>query len=136
MTLTASADAGQTLRWYDAEFGGNLLVEGTSLNIPGVSESTTYWVEASQSTTGLLEREGKWPRNLVGSTTNSARWLEFDVLEPMRLVDVTLFANGTYDRGFEIIDAFGQVLWSTTVNVTDGEFLLPIGFDLEPGNEL
>jgi hypothetical protein len=60
--------------------------------------------------------------------------LEFDVLEPMRLVDVTLFANGTYDRGFEIIDAFGQVLWSTTVNVTDGEFLLSIDFEFEPGN--
>ena len=26
----------------------------------------------------------------------------------MRLLDVTLYANGTYDRSFEIINAFGQ----------------------------
>ena len=65
--------------------------------------------------------------------SNSARWLEFDVFEPMRLVDVKLYANGTFDRGFEIIDDIGQVLWSTTATVTDGEFVLPIGFELEPG---
>ena len=132
--LTASADAGQTLRWYDAEFGGNLLSEGATLNLPGVTESATYWVEASQSTTGPSGTGGELATQPGGQYhTNSARWLEFDVLEPMRLVNVTVYANGTYDRGFEIIDAIGQVLWSTTVNVTDGEFLLPIGFDLEPG---
>jgi len=134
--LTASADSGQTLRWYDAEVGGNLLAEGTTLNLPGVTESSTYWVEASQSTTGPSGTGGEMATQPGGQYhTNSARWLEFDVLEPMRLVDVTVFASGTYDRGFEIIDAIGEVLWSTTVNVTDGEFVLPIGFDFEPGSD-
>ena len=134
VVLTASADAGQALRWFDAEVGGILLAEGPTLSLPAVTASATYWVESSQSTVGPSGLGGEEATQPGGQYhTNSARWLEFDVFEPMRLVDVTLFANGTYDRGFEIIDDIGQVLWSTTATVTDGEFVLPIGVELEPG---
>ena len=134
VVLTASADAGQELRWFDAEVGGTLLAEGPTLSLPAVTSSATYWVESSQSTVGPSGMGGEEATQPGGQYhTNSARWLEFDVFEPMRLVDVTLFANGTYDRGFEIIDDIGQVLWSTTATVTDGEFVLPIGVELEPG---
>ena len=134
VVLTASADAGQALRWFDAEVGGILLAEGPTLSLPAVTASATYWVESSQSTVGPSGLGGEEATQPGGQYhTNSARWLEFDVFEPMRLVDVTLFANGTYDRGFEIIDDIGQVLWSTIATVTDGEFVLPIGVELEPG---
>ena len=134
VVLTASADAGQELRWFDAEVGGTLLAEGPTLSLPAVTASATYWVESSQSTVGPAGMGGEEATQPGGQYhTNSARWLEFDVFEPMRLVDVTLFANGTYDRSFEIIDDIGQVLWSTTATVTDGEFVLPIGVELEPG---
>ena len=133
--LTASAGEGQVLRWYDAEVGGNLLVEGATLSLPVVSETTSFWAEASQTTTGASGSGGEATTQPEGQYhTNSARWLEFDVFEPMQLDQVTLFANGTYDRSFEIINAFGQYV-SSTVNVTDGEFVLDIGFELEPGNE-
>ena len=134
VTLVASSAGADALRWFDAEVGGNLVADGPELALPLVSETTTYWVEASQSTTGPSGTGGELVTQPGGQYhTNSARWLEFDVTEPMRLVDVTLHANGTYDRSFEIIDAIGQVLWQSTVNVTDGEFLLEIGFELEPG---
>ena len=134
VTLMASAAEGQTLRWFDAEVGGNLLAEGGSLSLLTVSETTSYWAEASQTTSGPSGSGGEETTQPGGAYHgNSARWLEFDVVEPMRLDQVTVFANGTYDRSFEIIDAFGQVLWSSTVNVTDGTFVLDIGFELEPG---
>lgn len=123
------------MRWYDAEVGGNLLAEGAILSLPSVSETTSFWAEASQTTTGASGSGGEATNQPGGQYhPNSARWLEFDVFEPMQLDQVTLFANGTYDRSFEIINAFGQVLWSSTVTVTDGEFVLDIGFELEPGD--
>ena len=135
VTLTASAAEGQVLRWYDAEVGGNLLTEGATLSLISVSETTSFWAEASQTTTGASGSGGEVTNQPGGQYhPNSARWLEFDVFEPMQLDQVTLFANGTYDRSFEIINAFGQVLWSSTVNVSDGEFVLDIGVALEPGN--
>ena len=134
VTLEASSSGTDIVRWYDAEVGGTLLAEGPELSLPLVATTTTYWAEASQTTTGPSGVGGEQATQPGGQYhTNSARWLVFDVTEPMRLVSVTLFANGTYDRSFEIIDALGQVLWETTVTVTDGEFLLEIGHELEPG---
>ena len=47
---------------------------------------------------------------------------------------MTLFANGTFERGFEFIDEFGMVLESTTAKTwTDGTFVLELGWDIEPG---
>ena len=110
------------------------MAEGSDVNLPLVTESTTLWAEASQVTTGPSGTGGELAVQPGGQYhPNSARWLEFDVTEPMRLVDVTLQANGTFDRSFEIIDAFGQVLWSATEEVQDGEHLLSIGVELEPG---
>ena len=136
LTLTAEAEEGQVLRWYDAETGGTLLGQGPGLYLPEVTQSTTFWVESSQSTFGPVGTGGELTNQPGGQYhPNSARWLEFDVFEPMRLVNVKLYANGTFDRGFEIIDDIGQVLWSSTVMVTDGEFLLDVDFELEPGTD-
>ena len=132
--LTAEATGGVLIQWFDAEVGGNLVAEGSDVNLPLVTESTTLWAEASQVTTGPSGAGGELAVQPGGQYhPNSARWLEFDVIEPMRLVDVTLQANGTFDRSFEIIDAFGQVLWSATEEVQDGEHLLSIGVELDPG---
>ena len=67
--------------------------------------------------------------------TTAARWLEFDVHEELRLNSVTLFANGTYERSFELINAFDMVLESTTVLVEDGTFVLELGWDIQPGGQ-
>ena len=35
---------GSNIRWYDAEFGGNLLAQGSTYT-PMVTETTTFWAE-------------------------------------------------------------------------------------------
>ena len=45
MVLTASADFG-TVKWYDLNSGGIVLGSGNSLNIPSISESTSYYADA------------------------------------------------------------------------------------------
>jgi gliding motility-associated-like protein len=45
-TLTATTDAGNTIKWYSAPTGGTLLETGTSYTTPALTADRTYYVEA------------------------------------------------------------------------------------------
>ena len=127
------AATGENIRWYDWSTGGNLLAEGNAYS-PQVDVTTTFWAEDVRITQGNPELGGELENQNGGAYhTNSARWLEFDVFEETRLNSVTLFANGTYERSFELIDEFGIVLESTTAMVEDGEYVLTLDWDIAPG---
>ncbi|MGA9638142.1 gliding motility-associated C-terminal domain-containing protein [Flavobacterium sp.] len=61
VTLEANASTG-TINWYDALTGGNLVGTGTSLVIPNLTATTTYYVDASLSSCTSS------PRNMVTAT--------------------------------------------------------------------
>ena len=138
VTITAPATVdltatGENIRWYDWSTGGNLLAEGNTYS-PQVDETSTFWAEDVRITEGIEEIGGELENQNGGAYhSNSARWLEFDVFESIRLNSVTLFANGTYEREFELINEFGVVLESTSVDVEAGEFVLDLDWDIEPG---
>src|SRR5690606_21042467 len=46
VTLSATADDGATIAWFDSEIGGNQLAEGPTFTTPVISETTSYWVGA------------------------------------------------------------------------------------------
>jgi gliding motility-associated-like protein len=46
-TLTATADAGGTITWYDSATGGHLLNTGSSYTTPSLSANTTYYVQTT-----------------------------------------------------------------------------------------
>src|SRR5690606_5945525 len=46
-TLTATADAGATITWYDAATGGSVVGTGATFTTPALSATTDYWVTAS-----------------------------------------------------------------------------------------
>ena len=124
---------GEQVRWFDAEFGGNLLAEGNDF-APFVDVTTTFWAEDIRISGGEEAIGGELSNQAGGQYhSNSARWLEFDVFESTRLVSVTLFANDTYEREFELIDEFGQVLESMSDVVQDGQHVLMLNWDIEPG---
>lgn len=50
-TLTATAPAGATFRWYDAPSGGNLLHTGAAFTADSVIADAVYYVEAASATT-------------------------------------------------------------------------------------
>ena len=66
--------------------------------------------------------------------SNSNRWLEFDAYEDMLLGSVTVYANGAYERTFELIDNSDNVLASTTIFVEDGENILDLNFEVPAGD--
>ncbi len=125
---------GENVRWFDAPFEGNLLAEGNDFSLQ-VNVTTTYWAEDVRVSGGESQLGGELTNQEGGAYHgNSDRWLEFDVHEDLRLNSVTLFADGTYERSFELIDAFGAVLESTTQLVEDGTFVLNLDWDIAPGN--
>ena len=128
--LTAT---GENVRWFDWPTEGTLLHEGNDFS-PEVTSTTTFWAEDARITQGESHQGGEMSYQETGAYhPNGARWLEFDVHEALRLNSVTLYAEGTYERSFELINAFGMVLESTTVLVEDGTFVLDLNWDIEPG---
>ena len=49
-TLTANANGGTNLKWYDAASGGNLLASGETYTTPNLTATTTYYIEVANGT--------------------------------------------------------------------------------------
>ncbi|WP_428229214.1 hypothetical protein [Flavobacterium sp.] len=64
-TLTSSAALGETIKWYDALTGGNLLSSTATLTTPALTANTTYYVEVTRN--GCVNSE----RNPVLVTVNN-----------------------------------------------------------------
>jgi len=64
VTLTSSAPlAGNTINWYDASTGGNLLGTGTTFNTPVITGNTTFYAQQ----TGVLCSSARVPKLLTWS---------------------------------------------------------------------
>lgn len=50
--LSASTTSGFILNWYEDNNGANLLGSGTTFTTPALTQSTTFWVQAFNPTTG------------------------------------------------------------------------------------
>ncbi len=99
-----------------------------------MTEEATVWASASVVSAGPTAEGGEFTNQSSGQYhANSNRWLEFDVYEDMLLSSVTLYANGAYERTFELIDGANNVLASTTVFVEDGAFVLDLNFEIPAG---
>jgi gliding motility-associated-like protein/uncharacterized repeat protein (TIGR01451 family) len=64
-TLTADTSLGETIKWYDALTGGNLLVSTAAYTTPALTANTTYYVEVTRN--GCVNSE----RNPVLVTVNN-----------------------------------------------------------------
>jgi hypothetical protein len=128
-TISATADSGAIITWYDAATGGNVLGTGNSYTTPVISANTTYYVSAR--TAGVNGQVGPASPSVLGSVsaTNYAigtYYQIFDVITPTTLVSVDVFpvssvAIGT-SSAVEIRNNAGTTLISVpyTVSVNDG----------------
>jgi hypothetical protein len=53
LNLSATANAGSTISWYDAATGGSLVNTGTTFTTPTLSTTTTYYVSAGSQGPGV-----------------------------------------------------------------------------------
>ncbi len=120
VTLNAAVTAGPgTLRWWNQPAGGTILGTGTSFTTPPLNATTTYYVDEAFPSGGI-DFVGA-ADNTFGAgamfTANDIRGLYFDVLQPVVINSVQVYSNSAGMRTIEIIDANGNMVTDTTLNI-------------------
>jgi PKD repeat protein/photosystem II stability/assembly factor-like uncharacterized protein len=139
VTLSASGSGTGTLRWWDAPGGGTLLATGSTYS-PNIAGTTTYYVD-EELPAGLTDYTGE-AFNTIGAgamfTANDIRGLYFDVLNPIILQSVDVYANSAGNRTIEIIDAQGNTYADTTVFIPaspNSPTTVNLNFTIYPGTD-
>ncbi|UKN01520.1 M4 family metallopeptidase [Paracrocinitomix mangrovi] len=133
-TLTATANNGGSLEWYDAQTGGNQIGTSSPFTTPSLSNTTSYWVE--ETIPGASQNLGPADNTFGGGGFfNGNQHLVFDVTSPVTLKTVKVYANGSGDRNIELRNSAGTVVQSATVFIPNGEQVITLDFDLTVGTD-
>lgn len=135
-SVTLYASGSGTLNWYDAPTGGNLVNTGTSYTTPVLYTTTTYYVQSEL--TQPVQSVGLSAKTATGGyyygTSYDGTWgLIFDVLSPVTIKSVTVYANSTADRNIWLQNSSGTVINSLTVNIPTGTQSVTLNFDVPVG---
>jgi Zn-dependent metalloprotease len=134
--VNLSASGGSNLNWYTTTTGGSSINTGATYT-PNLTNTTTYYVESPLDTTAQklgakdsasLARGGMF-------TANYVHGLFFDVLSPVRIKSVKVYAGSTGNRVFDVVDLHGELVLTKTVNVLKGESRVTLNFDLPEGTQ-
>ncbi len=135
--LTLQATGTGSTYWYDAVTGGNLVSTGTSYTTPVLDTTTTYYVESRDTVFGISGEVGLTSNVFTGSAGgyfNSGSYAQvFDVLRPLTLKTVTVYANSTKNRTIELRNSGGTLLQSVTLNIAQGQQTITLNFDISVG---
>jgi hypothetical protein len=132
-SVTISATANGSIKIYDEEFDGNLLVNGP-----------TYSMFLPQTDTLWLENVELQPAQYVGPLNNSfgtggqhnnasTQYMIFTVNEPLTIVSAWVNAGAVGDRTITLWDASGNQLDSRFLSIPSGGSRIALNFHLEPG---
>jgi hypothetical protein len=128
---------GDSLHWYDAPAGGNLVGTGDSLNIPVVNQTTSYWVEnlfiqdRPNEFGGMPDHQGS---NFSSNSTNGS--IVFDALVPFILHSVKVYTNAAGTRKIDLLDDAGTLLATETVNISAGTSQIILDMPVPVGSNL
>ncbi len=116
-----------------------MLATGSTYS-PNIAGTTTYYVD-EELPAGLTDYTGE-AFNTIGAgamfTANDIRGLYFDVLNPIILQSVDVYANSAGNRTIEIIDAQGNTYADTTVFIPaspNSPTTVNLNFTIYPGND-
>ncbi|MBN2778228.1 MAG: PKD domain-containing protein, partial [Bacteroidales bacterium] len=136
-SLTLNAVGSGTLNWYDAPTGGNLVTTGTSYTNT-FNNTTTLYVQ-SDIDNPVTESAGPVD-NTFGTggyfTSTNQHGLIFDAYQAFTLKTVKVYASSAGNRVIELRDASDNVIQSTTINVSAGESVITLNFDVPVGTDL
>ncbi len=98
-TLSATADTGATITWYDAATGGTVLGTGPTYTTPVLTTTTNYWATASSGSTANV---GPVSPAAAGGTQGAwtIQWsVYFTTLSPTKLQSVTVYPVASGEAG-------------------------------------
>lgn len=140
--LEAEGNDDATLRWFESESGGNILGTGTSFTTPFLTESTTFYVEAS-SILGPFSG-AKLERTTNNTTIPGNHGLIFTANSSFTInsVDVYLSSSNSGTLEIELREENGTVLQNGSFSVPAGnssnpvQYTIPLNFDVPQGTNL
>ena len=101
-TLSATADTGATITWYDAPTGGNILTTGNSYTTPNLSSTTNYYVSALVSSPASVGEANPSALTNAGTTTaGTTFYIEATVSNtPITVQSVDVFPSAAGNASF------------------------------------
>ena len=140
-TLTATADAGATIHWYDA--GGTEVATGPNFTTPSLSSTTTYYTSASVGTSNVPVGKTTYSAGPSSGAGTTNFGLVFDVFSPCILSSLTIYPVSPSGAAgiviIDVIDENGNILNTHTENVVGAPVGAPVAhivnvnFALIPG---
>ncbi|MCW9037577.1 T9SS type A sorting domain-containing protein [Altibacter sp.] len=136
-TLTATHN-GDSVNWYDAATGGNLVGSGSPFVTPALSSNTSFWAESINNGGGGTPQTGG-ARVAPTNTTSSAvvavtsPWgLAFNATQDFTInsVDVYLASSTPGDVVMQLKDSGLNVLETATIAAPAGNSSTPVQFTL------
>jgi len=133
-SVTLYASGPDSLNWFDAATGGNLVNTGTSLYIPSLTADTTFYVENDAATTSILTT------GMTANTTNgnyysnsNRRGLVFDAYMPFTIDSVTVYEGTAGTRTIFLQDNSGVVIDSLVTAIATGTQTIALNFNVPAG---
>jgi bacillolysin len=134
-TADLSATSTNTLNWFDAASGGNLVNTGTNFTTPVLTSTTTYYVE--EEIPGDIAFVGPATNAFgTGGNFNGDQHQVFTCLTPVILKSVKVYANGAGNRTIQLRDNVGNVIQQAVVNIPNGTSTVTLNFDVPVGTNL
>jgi subtilisin family serine protease len=129
---TLSTDTTVSLRWYDAQTGGNELAEGESFLTPNLGISTDYYLGGIyQSKLGLNDNSngGGFFPPLTGEG------LLFDCALPTLIKSVKVYANAAGNRQIFVRNSDGVLIANWVGPLNTGEQRVELNFNIPAGTD-
>lgn len=134
--VTLYATASDSIYWYDAPAGGNIVNTGNVFTTPVLAQTTNYYVE---NVVGDPPAYGGKTNNSGGGGYFSSwvvHYLVFDSYEEVKLNSVKVYANGGGNRNISLRSNTGNVIQDTNIYIPAGESRITLNFDIPIGTNL
>ncbi len=118
--------------WYDDAEGVNLLAIGSNYSTY-VNSTSTYYVEAINSSPLITAQGGNPSNSTSGQYSNSTFHLLFDAAQDMIIDSVMVYALNAGQRNIELITSSGVQIAFGTFDVPAGQSYIPLNFAVPQG---
>lgn len=135
-TLSATAGSGATINWYSTSSGGGVLGTGSSFTTPAVTNTTTYYAEATTTTPGYSGYSLPSANTIgTGSYLTSSQYQIFDVFQTLTLASVKVYASAATSTTVELRNSSGTLLNSQVASIPAGESRITLNWSIPAGTD-